>query len=116
MKAGQLAIHSLSAAHRKLDGALEAYAAGVRYVEPNSPLVTAWMEDGHAVERTPELFRHLGFRFIDSSEPVVECFHASTKAEALPFGFGRRARGSLSEPFSTSYSLRPNYTRISSLR
>jgi len=78
MKAEQLAIHSLSTAHRNLEEALDAYAAaGFRYVEPYLPLVKAWMEDGHTMEQTRELFDSYGLRFIASSELAVECFHAS---------------------------------------
>jgi len=78
MKAEQLAIHSLSTSHRNLEEALDAYAAaGFRYVEPYLPLVKAWMEDGHTMEQTRELFDSYGLRFIASSELAVECFHAS---------------------------------------
>src|SRR5829696_6781261 len=78
MKAEQLAIHSLSTSHRNLEEALDAYAAaGFRYVEPYLPIVKAWMEDGHTMEQTRELFDSYGLRFIASSELAVECFHAS---------------------------------------
>jgi 2-keto-myo-inositol isomerase len=78
MKAEQLAIHSLSTSHRNLEEALHAYsAAGFRNVEPYLPLVKAWIEDGHTVEQTRELFDSYGLRFIASSELAVECFHAS---------------------------------------
>jgi len=46
-------------------------------VEPYLPLVKAWMEDGHTMEQTRELFDSYGLRFIASSELAVECFHAS---------------------------------------
>jgi 2-keto-myo-inositol isomerase len=78
MKAEQLAIHSLSTSHRNLEEALDAYAAaGFRYVEPYLPLVKAWMEDGHTMQQTWDLFDSYGLRFIASSELAVECFHAS---------------------------------------
>jgi 2-keto-myo-inositol isomerase len=77
MKAEQLAIHSLSTSHRNLEEALDAYAAGFRYVEPYLPLVKAWMEDGHTMEQTRQLFDSYGLRLIASSELAVECFHAS---------------------------------------
>jgi 2-keto-myo-inositol isomerase len=78
MKADQLAIHSLSTSHRNLEEALDAYAAaGFRYVEPYLPLVKAWLEDGHTIEQTLELFDSYGLRLIASSELAVESFHAS---------------------------------------
>jgi len=78
MKAEQFTIHSLSTSHRNLEEALDAYAAAAfRYVEPYLPLVKAWMEDGHTMEQTRELFDSYGLRFIASSELAVECFHAS---------------------------------------
>jgi sugar phosphate isomerase/epimerase len=78
MKAEQLAIHSLSTAHRNLEEALDAYsAAGFRYVEPYLPLVKAWIEDGHTVDETRELFDARDLQLIASSELAVECFHAS---------------------------------------
>ncbi len=77
MKLEQLAIHSLSTKHRNLEEALNAYAAaGFRNVEPYLPLVKAWLEDGHTLEQTRELFDTYGLRFIASSELAVECFHA----------------------------------------
>jgi 2-keto-myo-inositol isomerase len=78
MKAEQLAIHSLSTSHRNLEEALHAYAAaGFRNVEPYLPLVKAWIEDGHTVEQTRELFGSYGLQLIASSELAVQCFHAS---------------------------------------
>src|ERR687898_1642971 len=78
MKSEQLAIHSLSTSHRNLEEALDAYtAAGFRNMEPYLPLVKAWMEDGHTVEQTRELFDSYDLRLIASSELAVECFHAS---------------------------------------
>ena len=71
-------MHSLATSHRYLEEALDAYAAaGFRNVEPYLPLVKAWLEDGHTVEGTRELFGSYGLRFIASSELAVECFHAS---------------------------------------
>ena len=56
MKTEQLAMHSLTTAHRNLEEALDAYAAaGFRAVEPYLPLVKAWMEDGHTAGQTQEL-------------------------------------------------------------
>lgn len=78
MKAEQLAIHSLSTSHRNLEEALDAYAAaGFRNLEPYLPLVKAWMEDGHTMQQTRELFDSYGLQVIASSELAVECFHAS---------------------------------------
>jgi 4-hydroxyphenylpyruvate dioxygenase len=78
VKVEQLAIHSLSTSHRNLEEALDAYAAaGFRYVEPYLPLVKAWIEDGHTIEQTQQLFESYGLRVIASSELAVECFHAS---------------------------------------
>src|SRR5215210_693810 len=77
MKTEQLAMHSLTTNHRNLEEALDAYAAaGFRNVEPYLPLVKAWLEDGHTVEGTRELFGSRGLRLIASSELAVECFHA----------------------------------------
>ena len=77
MKVEQLAIHSLTTKHRNLEEALNAYAAaGFRNVEPYLPLVKAWLEDGHTLEQTRELFDTYGLQFIASSELAVECFHA----------------------------------------
>ena len=71
-------MHSLTTAHRNLEEALDAYAAaGFRYVEPYLPLVKAWIEDGHTVEGTRELFGSRDLRLIASSDLAVECFHAS---------------------------------------
>ena len=71
-------MHSLTTKHRNLEEALDAYAAaGFRNVEPYLPLVKAWLEDGHTLEHTRELFDSYGLRFIASSELAVECFHAS---------------------------------------
>ena len=62
-------MHSLTTKHRNLEEALDAYAAaGFRNVEPYLPLVKAWLEDGHTVEGTRELFGSHGLRFIASSE------------------------------------------------
>src|SRR5918997_1643323 len=78
MKTEQLAMHSLTTAHRNLEVALDAYAAaGFRNVETYLPLVKAWMEDGHTASQTKDLFGSYGVRFIASSELAVECFHAS---------------------------------------
>ncbi len=78
MKVEQLAIHSLSTSHRNLEEALDAYAAAdFRYVEPYLPLVKAWIENGHTIEQTQQLFESYGLRVIASSELAVECFHAS---------------------------------------
>ena len=71
-------MHSLTTKHRNLAEALEAYAtAGFQNVEPYLPLVKAWLEDGHTVEQTRELFDSHGLQLIVSSELAVECFHAS---------------------------------------
>src|SRR5918998_523486 len=78
MKVEQLAMHSLTTSQRNLEEALDAYAAaGFRYVEPYLPLVKAWMEDGHTIEQTRELFGSYDLQLIASSELAVECFHAS---------------------------------------
>jgi 2-keto-myo-inositol isomerase len=78
MKVEQLTINSQCTFHWNLEEALDAYAAaGFRYVEPYLPLVKAWMEDGHTVEQTRELFGSRDLRLVASSELAVECFHAS---------------------------------------
>jgi hypothetical protein len=41
------------------------------------PLVRAWIEDGHTVDETRELFDARDLQLIASSELAVECFHAS---------------------------------------
>jgi 2-keto-myo-inositol isomerase len=75
MRAEQLAINSQCTSHRNLEEALDAYAAaGFRNVEPHLHLVKDWLDDGHTVEQTRELFESRGLRFIASSELEVICF------------------------------------------
>lgn len=78
MKNEQLVMHSLSTGQRNLEEALEAYAAaGFSHVEPYLGLVKAWIEDGHTVEQTRDLFDSYGLDFVSSSEAVpVACFHS----------------------------------------
>lgn len=78
MKNEQLAMHSLSTGQRNLEEALEAYAAaGFRNVELYLSLVKAWLEDGHTVEQTRNLFDSYGLDFVCGSEAApVECFHS----------------------------------------
>lgn len=78
MRTEQLTINSQCTFHWNLEEALDAYAtAGFRYVESYLPLIKAWLEDGHTVEQTRELFDSHGLQLIASSELAVECFHAS---------------------------------------
>ena len=41
------------------------------------PLVKAWIEDGHTVDETQEIFDARDLQLIVSSEMAVECFQAS---------------------------------------
>jgi 2-keto-myo-inositol isomerase len=75
MKAEQLAINSQCTSHRNLEEALDAYAAaGFRNVEPHLNLVKDWLDDGHTVEQTRELFEARGLRIVASSQLEVACF------------------------------------------
>lgn len=75
MKAEQLAINSQCTSHRNLEEALDAYAAaGFRHVEPHLNLVKDWLDDGHTVEQTRELFESRGLNVVASSELPVACF------------------------------------------
>jgi 2-keto-myo-inositol isomerase len=75
MKAEQLAINSQCTSHRNLEEALDAYAAaGFRNVEPHLNLVKDWLDDGHTVEQTRELFESRGLRVVASSQLEVACF------------------------------------------
>lgn len=78
MKTDQLVMHSLTTGQRNLEEALEAYAAaGFRHVELYLALIKAWMEDGHTVEQTRDLFDSYGLDLVGGSEAVpVECFHS----------------------------------------
>lgn len=78
MKNEQLVMHSLSTGQRNLEETLETYAAaGFRHVEPYLGLVKAWIDDGHTVEQTRDLFESYGLDFVSSSEAVpVACFHS----------------------------------------
>lgn len=78
MKAEQLAMHSLSAGQRNLEEALEAYAAaGFTSAEVYLSLIKAYLDDGHTVEQTRELFDSYGIRFVGGNEAMpVECFHS----------------------------------------
>lgn len=75
MRAEQLAINSQCTSHRNLEEALEAYAAaGFRNAEPHLNLVQDWLDDGHTVEQTRELFDSYGLRVVASSQLEVACF------------------------------------------
>ncbi|MGH3089274.1 MAG: sugar phosphate isomerase/epimerase family protein [Rubrobacteraceae bacterium] len=75
MKAGQLAINSQCTFHRNLEEALDAYAAaGFRNVEPHLNLVKDWLDDGHTVEETRELFEDRDLRVVASSQLKVAGF------------------------------------------
>ena len=78
MKNEQLVMHSLTAGQRNLEEALEAYAAaGFQHAEVYLSLIKAYLEDGHTVEQTRELFDSYGISFIGGNEAVpVECFHS----------------------------------------
>lgn len=75
MRVEQLAINSQCTSHRNLEEALEAYAAaGFRNAEPHLNLVQDWLDDGHTVEQTRELFDSYGLRVVASSQLEVACF------------------------------------------
>jgi 2-keto-myo-inositol isomerase len=75
MRDEQLAINSQCTSHRNLEEALEAYAAaGFRNAEPHLNLVQDWLDDGHTVEQTRELFDSYGLRVVASSQLEVACF------------------------------------------
>ena len=75
MKAEQLTINSQCTFHWNLEEALDAYAAaGFRNVEPHLNLVQDWLEDGHTVDETRELFDSRGLRVVASSQLEVMCF------------------------------------------
>ncbi len=75
MRAEQLAINSQCTSHRNLEEALEAHAAaGFRNAEPHLNLVKDWLDDGHTVEQTRELFESYGLRAVASSQLEVACF------------------------------------------
>src|SRR3712207_3865191 len=75
MRAEQLAINSQCTSHRNLQEALEAHAAaGFSNAEPHLNLVKDWLDDGHTVEQTRELFESYGLRVVASSQLEVACF------------------------------------------
>lgn len=75
MKAEQLTINSQCTFHWNLEEALDAYtAAGFRNVEPHLNLVKDWLDDGHTVEQTRELFESRDLRVVASSQLEVACF------------------------------------------
>ncbi len=75
MRDEQLAINSQCTSHRNLEEALEAYAAaGFRNAEPHLNLVQDWLDDGHTVEQTRDLFDSYGLRVVASSQLEVACF------------------------------------------
>ncbi|HSK99771.1 MAG TPA: sugar phosphate isomerase/epimerase family protein [Rubrobacteraceae bacterium] len=75
MKADKLAINSQCTLNRHLEEALDAYAAaGFRNVEPHLNLVKDWLDDGHTVDETRELFESRGLRVVASSQLEVLCF------------------------------------------
>ncbi len=75
MKAERLAINSQCTFHWNLEEALDAYAAaGFRNVEPHLNLVKDWLEDGHTVDETRELFASRGLAVVASSQLELMCF------------------------------------------
>jgi 2-keto-myo-inositol isomerase len=75
MRAEQLAINSQCTSHRNLEEALEAHAAaGFRNAEPHLNLVKDWLDDGHTVEQTRDLFESYGLRVVASSQLEISCF------------------------------------------
>ncbi len=75
MKAERLAINSQCTFHRNLEEALDAYAAaGFQNVEPHLNLVKDWLDDGHTVEETRQLFESRGLRVVASSQLEVMAF------------------------------------------
>ena len=75
MKAEQLTINSQCTFHWNLEEALDAYAAaGFRNVEPHLNLVRDWLDDGHTVDETRDLFESRDLRVVASSQLEVACF------------------------------------------
>ncbi|TCJ19737.1 sugar phosphate isomerase/epimerase [Rubrobacter taiwanensis] len=75
MKSEQIAINSQCTFHRNLEEALDAYAAaGFRNVEPHLNLIRAWLDDGHTVGETRQLFESRGLRVVASSQLEIICF------------------------------------------
>ena len=75
MKAEKLTINSQCTFHWNLEEALDAYAAaGFRNVEPHLNLVKDWLDDGHTVEETRELFASRDLAVVASSQLEVACF------------------------------------------
>ena len=75
MKAEKLTINSQCTFHWNLEEALDAYAAaGFRNVEPHLNLVKDWLDDGHTVDQTRELFASRGLSVVASSQLEVACF------------------------------------------
>jgi 2-keto-myo-inositol isomerase len=75
VRAEQLAINSQCTSHRNLEEALDAYAAaGFRNVEPHLNLVKDWLDDGHTVEQTRDLFESRNLRVVASSQLEVMAF------------------------------------------
>jgi 2-keto-myo-inositol isomerase len=75
MKAEQLAINSQCTFQWNLEEAADAYAAaGFKNVEPHLNLVKDWLDDGHTVDETRELFASRGLSVVASSQLEVMCF------------------------------------------
>lgn len=75
MKVERLAINSQCTFQRNLEEALDAYAAaGFRNVEPHLNLVYDWLNEGHTVEQTRELFDSRDLRVVAGSQLEVMCF------------------------------------------
>ena len=75
MRAEQLTINSQCTFHWNLEEALDAYAAaGFRNVEPHLNLVKDWLDDGHTVDDTRQLFEERGLSVVASSQLEVMCF------------------------------------------
>ena len=75
MRKQQLTINSQCTFHWNLEEALDAYvAAGFRNVEPHLNLVKDWLDDGHTVDETRELFRSRGLSVVAGSQLELACF------------------------------------------
>ncbi|HKH11609.1 MAG TPA: sugar phosphate isomerase/epimerase [Rubrobacter sp.] len=75
MQAEKLTINSQCTFHWNLEEALDAYAAaGFRNVEPHLNLVKDWLDDGHTVDETRELFASRDLAVVASSQLEVACF------------------------------------------
>jgi 2-keto-myo-inositol isomerase len=102
MRAEQLAINSQCTSHRKLEEALKAHAAaGFRNAEPRLNLVRDWLDDGHTVEQTRDLFESYGLRVVASSQLEISASARRTPG-CRTCGPTRRTRGSSTSWAATS--------------